>query len=68
VATDHEHDSIKEGGPDMGTRYQDHMNAELDALQPAWAKWAELFWLGFFYALYLAGPALSLAHTMGLWK
>jgi uncharacterized membrane protein YraQ (UPF0718 family) len=52
----------------MGTRYQDHMNAELDALQPAWAKWAELFWLGFFYALYLAGPALSLAHTMGLWK
>lgn len=55
----------------MGTRYQDHMDAELDALRPAWAKIGEAVFLGGMMALYvgsLAAQVVWLAKELGIWQ
>jgi|688.fasta_scaffold2702719_2 hypothetical protein len=55
----------------MDTRYQDHMDAALDALRPAWAKIGEALFLGGMMALYvgsLAAQVVWLAKELGIWQ
>lgn len=53
----------------MGTRYQDHMDEEFDALRPAWVKLGEALILsavGTVYIGTLAAQVIWLANQLGV--